>query len=354
MSDGIPCMWMRGGTSKGAYFLASDLPTAPAARDEVLLSIMGSPDPRQIDGIGGGDPLSSKVAVVFQSARDGIDVDYLFLQVFVDENRVSDAQNCGNVLAGVGPFAIERGLVEARMDETPVRIFMQNTRQIAIARVSTPNGHVTYSGDARIDGVPGTSAAIPITFQDTAGSSCGALFPSGQPKDTIDGFAITMIDNGMPCVLMRATDLGLLGSETPSDLEVNAPLRARIEAIRLIAGTRMNLGDVAGKTVPKMTIISAPTNGGAINTRTFIPHSCHKAIGVLGAVSIATACFTKGTVADGIAVCETRETSNLPIEHPSGEMTIIGHIKDGQVVGTDVLRTARKLMDGLVFASSAP
>ena len=354
MSDGIPCMWMRGGTSKGAYFLASDLPTAPAARDEVLASIMGSPDPRQIDGIGGGDPLSSKVAIVAPSKHPGIDVDYLFLQVFVDENRVSDAQNCGNILAGVGPFAIERGLVEARLDETPVRIFMQNTGQIAIAHVSTPNGHVTYSGDARIDGVPGTSAAIPITFQDTAGSSCGALFPSGQPKDTIDGIDVTMIDNGMPCVLMRATDLGLLGTETPSDLEANATLLARIEAIRLIAGTRMNLSDVAGKTVPKMTIISPPTKGGAINTRTFIPHSCHQAIGVLGAVSIATACLTKGTVADGIAVCGPSETSNLSIEHPSGEMTIIGHIKDGQVVGTDVLRTARKLMDGLVFASSAP
>ena len=354
MSDGILCMWMRGGTSKGAYFLASDLPTAPAARDDVLLSIMGSPDPRQIDGIGGGDPLSSKVAIVAPSKHPGIDVDYLFLQVFVDETRVSDAQNCGNILAGVGPFAIERGLVEARLDETPVRIFMQNTGQIATAHVSTPNGHVTYPGDARIDGVPGTSAAIPITFQDTAGSSCGALFPSGQPKDTIDGFAITMIDNGMPCVLMRATDLGLLGTETPNDLEANAPLRARIEAIRLIAGARMNLDDVAGKTVPKMTIISPPTNGGAINTRTFIPHSCHKAIGVLSAVSVATACLTKGTVADGVAVCETGETSNLSIQHPSGEMTIIGHIKDGEVVGTDVLRTARKLMDGLVFASNAP
>ncbi|MDO7685628.1 MAG: 4-oxalomesaconate tautomerase [Loktanella sp.] len=354
MFDGIPCMWMRGGTSKGAYFLASDLPTAPAARDEVLLSILGSPDPRQIDGIGGGDPLSSKVAIVAPSKHPGIDVDYLFLQVFVDENRVSDAQNCGNILAGVGPFAIERGLVEARLDETPVRIFMQNTGQIAIAHVSTPNGHVTYSGDARIDGVPGTSAAIPITFQDTAGSSCGALFPSGQPKDTIDGIDVTMIDNGMPCALMRATDLGLLGTETPSDLEANATLRARIEAIRLIAGTRMNLSDVAGKTVPKMTIISPPTKGGAINTRTFIPHSCHQAIGVLGAVSIATACLTKGTVADGTAVCGPSETSNLSIEHPSGEMTIIGHIKDGQVVGADVLRTARKLMDGLVFASSAP
>lgn len=353
MSDGIPCMWMRGGTSKGGYFLASNLPTDPAARDAVLLSIMGSPDPRQIDGMGGGDPLSSKVAIVTPSSKADVDVDYLFLQVFVDEARVSDAQNCGNILAGVGPFAIERGLVAARLGETPVRIFMQNTGKIAIARVSTPNGHVTYAGEAHIDGVPGTSSAIAITFEDTAGSSCGALFPSGQPTDTIDGIDVTMIDNGMPCVLMRAIDLGLLGTETPSDLEGNETLRARIETIRLSAGARMNLGDVAGKTVPKMTIISLPVNGGAINTRTFIPHSCHKAIGVLGAVSVATACLTRGTVADGIAVCETAETSHMSIEHPSGEMTIIGHVKDGQVVGADVLRTARKLMDGLVFPSTA-
>ena len=354
MSDGIPCMWMRSGTSKGGYFLASDLPTDPAARDAVLLSIMGSPDPRQIDGMGGGDPLTSKVAIVAPSKQPGADVDYLFLQVFVDEARVSDAQNCGNILAGVGPFAIERGLVAPRPDETPVRIFMQNTSQVAIARVSTPNGNLTYAGDARIDRVPGTSAAIAITFQDTAGSSCGALFPSGQPLDTIDGIDVTMIDNGMPCVLMRAIDLGLTGTETPNDLEANATLRARIEAIRLLAGTRMNLGNVASKTVPKMTIISPPVNGGAVTTRTFIPHRSHKAIGVLGAVSVATACLTKGTVAEGIAVCETSNTSHLSIEHPSGEMIIIGHIKDGQVVGTDALRTARKLMDGLVFASNAP
>ena len=353
MSDGIPCMWMRSGTSKGGYFLASDLPTDPAARDAVLLSIMGSPDPRQIDGMGGGDPLTSKVAIVAPSKQPGADVDYLFLQVFVDEARVSDAQNCGNILAGVGPFAIERGLVAPRPDETTVRIFMQNTSQVAIARVSTPNGNLTYAGDARIDGVPGTSAAIAITFQDTAGSSCGALFPSGQPLDTIDGIDVTMIDNGMPCVLMRAIDLGLTGTETPNDLEANATLRARIEAIRLLAGTRMNLGNVARTTVPKMMIISPPVNGGAVTTRTFIPHRSHKAIGVLGAVSVATACLTKGTVAEGIAVCETSNTSHLSIEHPSGEMIIIGHIKDGQVVGTDALRTARKLMDGLVFASNA-
>ena len=352
MSNGIPCMWMRGGTSKGGYFLASDLPANRAERDQVLLSIMGSPDPRQIDGMGGGHPLTSKVAIVAPSKRPGIDVDYLFLQVFVEEGRVSDAQNCGNLLAGVAPFAIERALVAAQIGETPVRIFMQNTSQVAIARVKTPNKRVTYSGDARIDGVPGTSAAIAVTFKDTEGSSCGAVFPTGQPVDTIDGIELTMIDNGMPCVLIRAIDLGLTGTEAPSTLDANATLRARLEAIRRIAGPRMALGDVAGKTVPKMTIISPPQNGGAITTRTFIPHTCHKAIGVLGAVSVATACLTKGTVAEGLAEFDAADLMTLSIEHPSGEMTIMGRSENGQLVDIEVLRTARKLMDGAVFASS--
>lgn len=346
-------MWMRGGTSKGGYFLASDLPADPVKRDALFLSIMGSPDPRQIDGMGGGDPLSSKVAIVAPSARDDVDVDYLFLQVFVDEARVSDAQNCGNILAGVGPFAIERGLVKAQPDTTPVRIHMQNTGQTAEATVATPDSAVSYIGNARIDGVPGTAAPLPIAFQDTAGSSCGALFPTGNPMDTINNIDVTMIDNGMPCVVLRAADLGLSGTEDPADLEGNQRLRDRLEAIRLVAGPLMNLGDVTDKTVPKMTMISPPQNGGAVNTRTFIPHRCHRAIGVLGAVSVATACLTRGTVADDISACETGPDSNVSVEHPTGEMTVIGRIKDGQIVGTDVLRTARKLMDGVVFPSGA-
>ncbi len=225
MSDGVRCMWMRGGTSKGGYFLADDLPADTSARDAFLLRVMGSPDPRQIDGMGGADPLTSKVAVVKKSAREGVDVDYLFLQVFVDKPIVTDAQNCGNILAGVGPFAIERGLVAVRDGETPVRIFMENTGQVAVATVSTPGGMVTYQGEARIDGVPGTSAPVPIEFEDTAGSSCGALLPTGNPVDVIDGVEVTMIDNGMPCVVMRAADMGISGDETPKDLEGNAELR---------------------------------------------------------------------------------------------------------------------------------
>ena len=219
MSDGVKCMWMRGGTSKGGYFLATDLPADRAARDAFLLGMMGSPDPRQIDGMGGADPLTSKVAVISKSGRSDADVDYLFLQVFVDQAIVTDAQNCGNILAGVGPFAIERGLVSATGDETDVAIYMENTGQVAVARVSTPGGRVTYQGEARIDGVPGSAAGVPITFRDTAGSSCGALLPTGNTVDMINGIDVTLIDNGMPVVVIRAEDIGISGTETRDELD---------------------------------------------------------------------------------------------------------------------------------------
>ncbi|MEC3861223.1 4-oxalomesaconate tautomerase [Mesobacterium sp. TK19101] len=348
--DAVRCMWMRGGTSKGGYFLAEDL-VAVADRDAFLLGVMGSPDIRQIDGMGGADPLTSKVAVVEASERVGVDVDYLFLQVFVDQAIVTDAQNCGNILAGVGPFAIERGLVAAQDGETPVTIFMENTGQVAVARVQTPGGKVSYAGEARIDGVPGTSAPVPIAFQDTAGSSCGALLPTGNVVDVVAGVEVTMIDNGMPCVVLRAADMGISGQETPEELEGNADLRARLEAIRLACGPRMNLGDVAAKSVPKMTMVSPAVNGGAIGTRTFIPHRCHKTIGVLGAVSVATACLTPGAVGYDMADRGVGRERVLSVEHPTGEMTVVATLDDtGLVAEAAILRTARKLMDGEVFA----
>jgi 4-oxalomesaconate tautomerase len=351
MSDGIRAMWMRGGTSKGGYFLASDLPDSPEARNDLLLGIMGSPDTRQINGMGGSDPLTSKVAVVRRSEREGVDVDYLFLQVFVDRPIVTDAQNCGNLLAGVAPFAIERGLVMAQDGETPVTIYMENTGQVAVAQVQTPGGKVSYTGDAQIDGVPGTSAAVPIEFKDTAGSSCGALLPTGHVVDVIEGVELTMIDNGMPCVVMRASDMGITGQESPEELENNAPLRAKLEAIRLKCGPLMNLGDVSEMTVPKMTMVSAPGAGGAISTRTFIPHRCHKTIGVLGAVSVATACLIKGSPAQQLAETGHGQVRTLSVEHPVGEMTVVAKLDQaGKVTSAAILRTARKLMDGEVYA----
>ncbi|MBS0482101.1 MAG: 4-oxalomesaconate tautomerase [Proteobacteria bacterium] len=343
-------MWMRGGTSKGGYFLKADLPADTAERDAFLLAVMGSPDPRQIDGMGGADPLTSKVAVVSKSARDGIDVDYLFLQVFVDQAIVSDAQNCGNILAGVGPFAIERGLVAARGDETAVAIFMENTGQVAVATVQTPGGAVTYAGDAAIDGVPGTHAPIPTEFRDTAGSSCGALLPSGNAVDVVDGVPVTLIDNGMPCVVIKAADVGITGYEDRDWLDANSDLKARIEAIRLAVGQRMSLGDVREKSVPKMMLVAPPRNGGAVTVRSFIPHRAHAAIGVLGAVSVATACLIPGTPAAEVAVVPQGNRKTLSVEHPTGEMSCVLEVNDaGEVVSAALLRTARKLMDGVVF-----
>lgn len=346
---GVPCMWMRGGTSKGGYFLAADLPADPKACEAFLLRVMGSPDDRQIDGMGGADPLTSKVAVVKKSEREGVDVDYLFLQVFVDQPIVTDAQNCGNILAGVAPFAIERGLVPASGDRTEVRIYMENTGQVAVATVETPGGRVNYEGDAHIDGVPGGSAAIPIVFEGTAGSTCGALLPTGNAVDTVEGVEVTMIDNGMPCVVMRASDMGITGEEAPKDLEANEALRAKLEAIRLACGPMMNLGDVKEKSVPKMTMVSKARHGGAISTRTFIPHRCHSSIGVLGAVSVATACLLKGSPAHELARIPDGEEKILSIEHPTGEMSVVATMEGDEVRRVGVLRTARKLFDGKVF-----
>ncbi|WP_205965347.1 4-oxalomesaconate tautomerase [Pseudooceanicola onchidii] len=347
--DGIPCTWMRGGTSKGAYFLASDLPEDPATRDALLLAIMGSPDPAQIDGIGGADPLTSKVAILSASARADADVDYLFLQVFVDQPLVSDAQGCGNILAGVGPFAIERGLVRPKGDETEVRIHMLNTGDIATARVATPGGRVSYVGDARIDGVPGRHAPVPLMFGDVAGSMCGALLPTGRVADVIDGIACTLIDNGMPCVILRAADLGVTGTEAREELEADTGLKARLEEIRLQAGPRMNLGDVREKSVPKMTLVSPPQHGGVIATRSFIPHRCHATIGVFAAVTVATACTLPGSTAAGLAVLPRGAT--FAIEHPTGAAEVlIERDRTGQVTRAGTLRTARKLFEGRVFA----
>jgi 4-oxalomesaconate tautomerase len=346
-------MWMRGGTSKGGYFLASDLPADVAQRDAFLLHVMGSPDPRQIDGMGGADPLTSKVAVVKKSAREGIDVDYLFLQVFVDQAIVTDAQNCGNILAGIGPFAIERGLVAATGDETRVAIFMENTGQVAVATVRTPGGVPTYAGDAKIDGVPGSHAPIPLEFRDTAGSTCGALLPTGNAVDMIEGVRCTLIDNGMPCIVFKAADVGATGFETREELESDAfaDLRARIETIRLAAGPLMNLGDVSAKSVPKMMLVAPPQHGGAVTVRSFIPHRAHATIGVLGAVSVATACLVDGSPAAEVAQIPGGSRKTLSVEHPTGEMSCVLEVDDrGEVVSAALLRTARKLMDGVVFA----
>lgn len=355
--EGIPCTWMRGGTSKGAYFLASDLPADPARRDALLLSVMGSPDARQIDGIGGGDPLTSKVAVVGPPTRADADVDYLFLQVFVDRPLVSAAQNCGNILAGVAQFAVEKGLVAAPPEGSEIRVHMVNSAQVARIGIEILAGRPCYDGTAEIDGVPRRAAAVWQDFPEAAGSSCGALLPTGRAVDVIEGIACTLIDNGMPVVVMAAADLGVTGAESPAELEANAALRARIEAIRLAAGPMMNLGDVTDSSVPKLSLIAPPRAGGAILTRTFIPHRCHASIGVLGAVSVATACLLPEGPAHDMARLpepDTRGERRVAVEHPSGAADVLMRSETGpdglpRVRRAASLRTARKLFEGRVF-----
>jgi 4-oxalomesaconate tautomerase len=340
------------------YFHAADLPDDVATRDAVLLAAMGSPDVREIDGMGGGHPLTSKVAMVRASTRDDADVDYLFLQVWPDRAEVSDNQNCGNLLAGVGPFAIEEGVIVPRDDTTDVRIWMQNTESLAVARVQTPGGVVRYDGEARIDGVPGHAAPVPIEFLDIAGSTCGALLPSGHAVDVIDGVRVTCIDNGMPVVCLRADDVGLTGYEEPSEIEANRAACDQVEHIRLAAGALMNLGDVTNQTVPKVTLLAPAKNGGVVSTRTFIPQRVHEAIGVFGAVSVATACLVPGSVANEVADLEaTSQSVTLDVEHPSGYFSVSMDVSvvDGRVTvnSAALLRTARLLMRGDVFVPSS-
>ncbi|MFI6253846.1 4-oxalomesaconate tautomerase [Streptomyces sp. NPDC051016] len=349
----VRCMLMRGGTSKGAYFLAEDLPADPAARDDLLLRVMGSPDPRQIDGLGGAHPLTSKVAVVSVSDDPEADVDYLFLQVAVDRPEVTDRQNCGNILAGVGPFAVERGLVAPGDGETSVRIRMLNTGEAAVATFPTPGGRVDYTGDAEISGVPGTAAPVVIEFP--AGES--PLLPTGNVRDTIAGTAVTCVDNGMPTVLVAAGDLGVTGYEEPKDLEEDLALADRLREIRLVAGKLMGLGDVETATVPKLSLLAAPRDGGAVTTRTFIPVRCHTSIGVLGAASVAAGLRLPGGVGEGIARLP-EHGDRIRIEHPTGFLEIDTSVDPGcdgtppAARRTAVVRTARKIFDGTVFPRS--
>jgi 4-oxalomesaconate tautomerase len=357
MQTSIPCTLMRGGTSKGAYFLATDLPSDVATRDRVLMAVMGSPDPRQIDGVGGADPLTSKVAIVSRSTRPGIDVDYLFCQVWVDKAEVSTQQNCGNILAGVAPFAIERGLVGGTSPESVVRIFMVNTGQTVVATVQTPGGQPRYDGDAAIDGVPGTAAPIPLSFADTAGSTCGALLPTGRNVDVVNGVRVTCIDNGMPVVVMRADDLGRTGYETRDALDADTELKARIEAIRLLVGPMMNLGDVTTKTVPKMILVAPRRAGGAISTRSFIPHRCHATIGVFAALSVATACLLPEGPAREVATIPSGRQRRMLIEHPTGASPVLLTVEErgGREVVTEgaIISTARALFSGEVLVPAS-
>jgi len=352
MQRSIPCLFMRGGTSRGPFFVESDLPGDVAHRDAVLLSVMGSPDVRQIDGMGGADPLTSKVGMVRRGRTAGVDLEFLFAQVSVKEALVDTTPNCGNMLAAVVPFGIETGLVQPAGDLTTLRVLTRNTGTLSDIEVRTPGGRVEYSGEARIDGVPGTAAPINISFLETAGSVCGSLLPTGHLADRFDGVDVTCIDNGMPVVVMAADALGVTGYETRDELNANAALKQKIESIRLQAGPAMNLGDVAKKVVPKMCLVAHPKAGGQICTRTFIPRDCHSAVGVLGAVTVATAAVMPGSVANRYASVPPGTPKTVSVEHPSGEFSVIltmNAANPTEVLRAALLRTARLIMRGEVF-----
>jgi len=365
MQTAIPTLFMRGGTSRGPFFLASDLPADTALRDRVLLAVMGSPDARQIDGLGGAHPLTSKVGIVSRSQTPGVALDFLFAQLQPGKDTVDTTPNCGNMLAAVLPFAIERGLIAPQGDTTTERVLTLNTGMQCDVTVQTPltpaGRQVRYDGPARIDGAPGTSAPITINFLDTAGSVCAGLLPTGRVCDEIAvagaGFApfsvaVTCIDNGMPMVLMRAADMGRTGAESVAELNADTDLKARLEALRLQAGLLMGLGDVAAKSYPKMCLVAAPRAGGSIATRCFIPHVCHDAIGVLAAVTVATACVLEGSVAQGLATLPAGDVKTVSVEHPTGEFSVELGLDPAQpqhVTRAALLRTARLIMRGEVM-----
>jgi 4-oxalomesaconate tautomerase len=353
----IPCLLMRGGTSKGPYFKASDLPTDIAERDRVLLAVMGSPDIRQIDGLGGADTLTSKVAIVSKSTRDGVDVDYLFAQVDVSRAIVDTSPSCGNMLSGVGPYAIETGMVEAARGTTAVVIFDVNTASRIEAVVQTPGGVVEYAGDAAIDGVPGTAAPVILNFMDAVGAKTGMMLPTGHVTEIIDGIEVTCLDVCMPMMLMRAEDLGLEGTEGRKEIDGNTALLARIEAIRMEAGRRMGFGDVSDKVIPKVGLLSRPRGTGAITSRYLTPHKLHAAHAVTGAVCVATACLLEGSVAYDMAVRPEGNPCTIWIEHPSGmvdvRMETSGSGLELKVGRAGILRTARPIMRGEVFVPKA-
>jgi 4-oxalomesaconate tautomerase len=347
---------MRGGTSRGPFFAAADLPADVGLRDRVLLAVMGSPDKRQIDGLGGAHPLTSKVAIVSRGSKPGVDLDFLFAQLQPDKDTVDTTPNCGNMLAAVVPFALEMGMVKPQGEASTFRVLTRNTDMQCDITVRTPGGRVEYEGDARIDGVPGTSAPITINFLDTAGSVCAGLLPTGRVRDVIDGIEVTCIDNGMPLVLLRALDVGRTGYESVAEMNADAALKARIERLRIACGHAMGLGDVTAKSYPKMTLIAPPRHGGSLCTRSFIPHVCHDAIGVLAAVTVGTACVLDGSVCDGVAVVPKGGTKNVAVEHPTGEFSVALEVDPASpqnVTRAALLRTARLIMRGEVMVPAS-
>lgn len=352
----IPASLYRGGTSKGPLILASDLPADRKTLDAVLLTAMGSPHKRQIDGIGGAETLTSKIAVVSKSSRPGHDVDYLFVQVNPESDVVDYSSNCGNMLSAVGPFAIEMGLVAATDPETRVVVFNINTNSTIEVILQTAGGAVTYDGDAAIAGVPGTAVAVKENFAGTVGSKTGKLLPTGNVSEEIDGVEVTCIDVAVPMVIVSAAALGKTGYESKAELDPDAQLIARLEKIRIEAGKRMGLGDCSKLVIPKPVLVAAPRAGGTIASRDFVPFNCHATYSVTGSMALAAACLMPGTVANQLAKLKGAGRQIVGIEHPGGtlEVELLARQVGGkfEMQEANLLRTCRKLFEGQICIPS--
>ncbi|WP_137392303.1 4-oxalomesaconate tautomerase [Rhodoligotrophos defluvii] len=350
----IPCVMMRGGTSRGAFFNRNDLPADPAMRDAVLVAAMGSGNPLQVDGIGGGNPLTSKVAIVSVSEREDADLDYLFAQVNVERAQVDTKPNCGNMLAAVGPYALEAGLVEAQSPRTSLRIYNVNTDAVIEAMIETPDGIATYKGDCRIDGVAGTGAPVRLNFSDSEGAVTGALLPTGHIRDVIDGVETSVVDYAVPVMFVRAEDLGLDGNEPPAVLTANRAVFDRMEALRLEAGRRAGLGDVSGSVVPKIAVVARPRGDGVVLSRYFTPRTAHESYPVTGGLCLAVASCLDGSVVHELVREPVREAGIVGIEHPVGKLEIEIELRRAganrsPIARASLVRTARRLFDGFVY-----
>ncbi len=352
----IPCILMRGGTSRGPYFNAADLPSDRDELAKVLIAVIGAHSALHVDGIGGAQPTTSKVAMLSRSEHEWADIDYFFAQVNASKPEVDFAPTCGNILSGVGPAALEMGLIEPQGDTTSIRIRAVNTGALVEAVVETPNGEVNYSGDARIDGVPGTAAPIVLNFMDVVGSRTGKLFPSGNPIDEIDGIAVTCIDVAMPMVIGRAQDFGVSGYESREELDANRSLFEAIERIRIPAGERMGLGDVSQSVVPKFGLLAPPAQGGSVSARYFMPWSAHPSYAVTGSICTGACLLAPGTVAAGVAVFGDGNPVTIQLEHPSGLIDVVFDyaLDDGEfrLNSAGFVRTARRLFRGMVSIPS--
>lgn len=353
----IPYLFMRGGTSRGPYLNRADLPEDRETLAEVLIAMVGSGHPLNIDGIGGGAAVTTKVAMLSRSGVEGSDVDYFFAQVSVEDRLVDFKPTCGNILSGVGPAAIEMDLVDAVDGETSVNIHAVNTGAKVAAVVQTPGGIVNYEGATQIDGVPGMSAPVALQFMETVGGVTGSLTPTGSLTDTIDGIEVTCMDVAMPVVIARAEAFGLTGYESAADLDENSDFYTRMQAVRIKAGALMGMGDVTQSVTPKFALIAPAKDGGTIAARYFMPWKCHPTMAVTGAQCLASCVLTPGTVADGMASVSSESPAMIVLEHPSGSIDVVVDFAHGdtgfEIKSAGLVRTARKLAAGDVFVPAS-